>query len=198
MAVKGLKVGSLNTSDDVSGLVKVVPTSVAVGSGSGSSDSLGNVTFSGASSVSLNGCFISTYQNYRIVASNLQGVNGTALNLRLRASGSDTSTGYYGSNIYMLFTSTAVNGGATNNASNIGISSVVNTADTPSFLTFEVGHPRDLKQVHVIANSFQADSYVSLGAWKQQNSSALTYDGFTLYPGAGTISGTIRVYGYNQ
>ena len=51
------------------GLAKIVPTSVAVGSGTGSADSLGNVTFSGASSGSLNGCFTSTYDKYKILIS---------------------------------------------------------------------------------------------------------------------------------
>ena len=49
------------------GLAKIVPSSVAVGSGTGSANSLGTVTFSGASSVSLNGCFSSTYDNYRLM-----------------------------------------------------------------------------------------------------------------------------------
>jgi hypothetical protein len=52
------------------GLAKIVPSSVAVGSGTGSSDTTGKVTFSGASTVSLNGVFTSSYRNYKIIVSN--------------------------------------------------------------------------------------------------------------------------------
>jgi len=113
MAVRGLKVGSLNTSDDVSGLVKIVPTSVAVGSGSGSASALGIVTFSGASSVSLNGVFSSTYKNYRINFDNIimpVGAGGTDMLLRLRANGTNTTTNYTGAGFYMSHNSATVTG----------------------------------------------------------------------------------------
>ena len=54
-------------ADNQPGMKLVVPSSVAVGSGSGSVATQGTVTFSGASSVSINGCFSSTYDNYRIL-----------------------------------------------------------------------------------------------------------------------------------
>jgi hypothetical protein len=49
------------------GMRLIVPTSVAVGSGSGSVSTQGAVTFSGASSVSVNECFNSTYTAYKII-----------------------------------------------------------------------------------------------------------------------------------
>ena len=177
------------------GLVQIVPTSVAVGSGSGSADANGAVTFSGASSISLNGCFSSSYDTYRIIGS-FQGTANGALNLRLRASGTDTTTGYYGNNIYMLYTSTAVNGGASNNLTNIGISSVVSTANARSVLIFDAGNPNLAQFTTINAQSFQADSYFTTGGWKADN--LTQYDGFTLYPASGTITGTIRVYGYKN
>jgi hypothetical protein len=49
------------------GLRLIVPTSVSVGSGSGSVSATGTVTFSGASSLNINGVFSSTYNAYQIV-----------------------------------------------------------------------------------------------------------------------------------
>ena len=49
------------------GLAKIVPSSVAVGSGSGSFDANGAISFTGASSISINGCFSATYDVYKVL-----------------------------------------------------------------------------------------------------------------------------------
>ena len=48
-------------------LTQVVPTSVTVGSGSASTSANGTVTFTGATTVLLNGVFSATYENYLIM-----------------------------------------------------------------------------------------------------------------------------------
>jgi hypothetical protein len=71
------------------GLDLITPTSIAYSGGS-ASVSGGAVTFSAASTVSVNNCFSSTYDNYRIVfrgsqsaASNLEAMlRGTCLGFR--------------------------------------------------------------------------------------------------------------------
>ena len=79
------------------GLAKVIPSPVAVGSGTGSANTLGTVTFSGASSVSLNGIFSSTYDNYRILLDSTAASASAALNIRVRVSGADASGSDYNS-----------------------------------------------------------------------------------------------------
>jgi hypothetical protein len=74
------------------GLAKIVPTSVTVGSGSGSASALGTVTFSGCSSVSLNGVFSSAYNNYKVLV-NVNSIDSTGTNiiyLRFGTSGTPT------------------------------------------------------------------------------------------------------------
>jgi hypothetical protein len=182
------------------GLAKIVPSSVAVGSGTGSADSLGNVTFSGASSLSLNGCFTSVYDNYRVMftLSSVSANNG--MNFRLRASGTDSSaTDYYA-------------GGFINRANSATISSQNIGAGT----TFELGpsgtaHPSNrciidflnpfsslYTGVHISTAGF--DSGTShYGRYVAGNFIATTsFDGFTIYPTTGNITGTIRVYGYTN
>jgi hypothetical protein len=82
-------------ADNAPGMKLIVPSSVAVGSGSGSIATQGTVTFSGASSISLNGCFSSTYDNYQIVIS-IDANSAISDNyLRMRASGTDNSESQY-------------------------------------------------------------------------------------------------------
>jgi len=54
-------------ADNTPGTRLIIPSSVAVGSGSGSVSTSGTVTFSGASSVSINDVFSATYDTYQIV-----------------------------------------------------------------------------------------------------------------------------------
>jgi hypothetical protein len=81
------------------GLVQVVPTSVAVGSGSGSVDANGAVTFTGASSVSLNDVFSATYDNYKILIS-FSTTATELVTLRVRVGGTDLSSSTYGTSLY--------------------------------------------------------------------------------------------------
>lgn len=59
---------TLNAGLNKSGLVPIVPASVAVSSGSASVSSTGAVTFSGVNTLDILGVFSSTYRNYRLVA----------------------------------------------------------------------------------------------------------------------------------
>ena len=95
------------------GLVLIKPSSVVNGTDNGK----GTVSFSGASSVSLNGVFSSTYKNYRISFDNITmptGAGATDLLLRLRAGGSNTTTNYTGAGFYMTHNSATVNGATKN------------------------------------------------------------------------------------
>ena len=76
------------------GLAPIIPTSVAVGSGTGSVGATGLITFSGVSSVSINGCFTSAYTNYRVVARYTNASTLSALYCRLRASGTNATNNY--------------------------------------------------------------------------------------------------------
>jgi len=72
------------------GLTQVTPTSIA-NSGGSSSLSGGAVTFTGVTSISLNGVFTSTYENYFVIAT-VTASAGTATKVRLGNAGTDTTT----------------------------------------------------------------------------------------------------------
>ena len=77
------------------GLELIKPTSIA-STGTGNSSSIntnGSVTFSSCSTLSLNGVFSSTYDNYMVVCrEKAVSSAGYGLFMRLRASGTDNST----------------------------------------------------------------------------------------------------------
>ena len=184
-----------NTSKlEQAGLIQVIPTGVAKGaSGSASVDSKGNVTFSGTESISLGTVFTSTYDNYRII---FFGTLSTGSNqtLRLRASGSDNSgaTSYRSQQGTFGGSSAAAKRNDTS-AFNLNYDS---GGSEPPYYAIDIFRPYSTDAVKVISGmgykSAQAD--LTYGAL----TSSTQFDGFSIITSTGTMSGTIRVYGYNQ
>jgi hypothetical protein len=184
------------------GLNTIIPTSVAVGSGSGSVSAIGVVTFSGASSVSINDCFNSTYDNYKIIFK-LSGVTADGVvYVKLRASGTDSSVNYYwGLYGVVAGSSTAI----VNNASNVSNGFLVMEDDTgssakPTFAEMTFLNPKVAEPTSMIGqniSSTNAGTPVGINIWGLHTPST-SYDGLTFVPTAGNISGTISVYGYKD
>jgi len=175
------------------GLAKVVPTSVAVGSGSGSVDSNGTVTFSGASSVSLNGCFTSTYDNY-LVNCDFTASASVNILLRLRLNGTDSSASYQ----RQLLTADTTTVSA---AKAIDGSEVLFTPANTSRNSFKMdlfgpalARPTTGQSIAGENANVGASIAFRLAAFGHNVSTA--YDGLTIYSSTGNITGTLRVYGY--
>jgi hypothetical protein len=176
------------------GLVPITPTSVAVGSGTGSSSGNGLVTFSGVSSVSLNGVFSSTYNSYRIVlvptTASTTGINVTC---RLRAAGTDNSTAssYLTQSIYG--TSTSALASQDIQAQWYIIDSYKTADQAQAAAIIEMYKPNQAVVTTQITNMY----FSGLSAQRAGYQTATTqFDGFTISASTGTIGGTISVYGY--
>ena len=198
MAVKGLKVGSLNSSDDVSGMVKIVPTSVAVGSGTGSANTLGTVTFSGATTISLNGCFNSTYSNYKLVI-NFESFSGTdnIFYMRLRASGSDNTT----SNYRYTGNDWASNWNPWSDALYSQDKFVVHRYSRANgiYMSMDVLNPFATKYTGWLSLSSQVATNPGVNHAAGIFNATTSFDGFTMFPEVSqNMSGTISVYGYTN
>jgi hypothetical protein len=192
-----MAIGRINatlTGVQPGGLAKIVPTSVAVGSGSGSVDSNGNISFSGASSISLNSCFTSSYQNYRIIAEFTMSASSRT-GLRWRASGSDLTSGYYSSAFYMGLAGAALAQDSqvtTYNFTGYTTAGLITVQDLTVYKPFEAG-----TQVFVTGTGVRGDGYLFPNGGMTTGTGS--YDGLTWYAvNGGTMAGTIRVYGYNQ
>jgi hypothetical protein len=182
------------------GLAKIVPSSVAVGSGTGSANTTGTVTFSGASSVSLNDVFSTTYNNYRIVftSTSVTSVVASNLRMRMRVGGSDNTSSNY------KFAMTQF-GGAYDD-------SVTSTSATSMMLhrylradgvygNFEVYNPFATNYTGVYSTSFTPNYNVTNGCFSYASTTVTTsYTGFTLFidnSSGELMTGTLSVLGYN-
>ena len=179
------------------GLAKIVPSSVAVGSGTGSADVFGTVTVSAASSVSLNDVFSTTYDVYYIV-SNLLGSGTGNLSLRLRASGSDLSTSVYTNSSFSV-SNTSVSASRTASTTSAQFGSLrANTLVTQ--VTIANPFRAVDKNGYVQQTDFSAAA-VTGTEWNDARigiASAVSYTGFTITSSANTMTGTILVYGYTK
>ena len=178
------------------GLAKIVPSSVAVGSGTGSADSLGTVTFTGVSSVSLNSVFSSKYDNYRINV-RLSAATATDPNLiiygRIGTTDNTTNTvseqiSQYAGNLY----------GSESTVARFGVTS----ANYANFSQYNI----EMKSPNIATTTI----YNSSGAYVASSGvpyqilvmgyvfSNQQFDGFTILPASGTFTGTVSIYGYTQ
>jgi hypothetical protein len=182
------RVSNATAANAVAGLHMITPDSVVVGSGTGSVSGQGAVTFSGANSVSLNGCFTSSYSYYKIMFD----CTGTNLynTLKVRSNGTDEpASSYFGSGFYLASTSFATYYESSLNAAKINWV----TSDHIS-ISVDVFNPALAKRTHIQANG---TGLYAMSNFNSLVSNTSTYDGFTI-TNNNAASGTVRVYGYNN
>jgi hypothetical protein len=182
-------------------LVQVVPTSVAVGSGSGSVGTSGAVTFSGASSITVNGCFSGSYTNYKILIDVESPTADAGIFMKLRTGVTDSSTSYF----YGLAGNQADGTNAPDNGSGLTDGFGILTTDgasTAHFYTSDIflGSPFTTKRTTFLCTyAGIRSSGVGVGraggGWHDVGTS---YESVRFIPSAGNISGTIRVYAYSD
>ena len=172
------------------GLVLVTPSSIA-NSGGSASASGGQVTFSGVTTVSLNGVFSASADFYRIVVSCTHSTEAQ-LQLRFRLSGTDSTSTYSSKLMYSRYDGTTVFGDAVrNNSDNWWIG----TGGTRRGTVVDVTFPASA--VPTMGAIVNGDNNAGSSGGAFHNTST-AYDGFTLLSNTGTLSGTVRVYSYRQ
>lgn len=149
---------------------------------------------SSASTVNIDNCFSAAYDHYLI----LRDVSGSgadnALNVRLRASGSDSATGYR----YQVIqaTSTSVPGArdtaATSFASLLGYTEATSCGYVGAWISNPFGAVRTTAWTN---HSGDVDGNIYLQSIVYEHDTASSYDGFSVLTSAGQITGTIYVYG---
>jgi hypothetical protein len=178
------------------GLAPITPTSIA-NSGGSASTTANTTTFSGVSSISLNGVFTTTYDNYRVV---LDYASSTTLNvfIRYRTSGTDNTGASYqrqsletASNVATAVRTTNQTSGFIGQGNTSGRSGVVGDIITPQTAAPTV----------FINASFAFYNSTAPVVWPNQTAAFSTttqFDGFSIFPDTGNITGTISVYGYKK
>jgi hypothetical protein len=181
-------------ADNTPGIKMIVPASVSVGSGSGSVATQGTVTFSSASSISINNCFSSAYDRYVInVDCDSASANIDVL-FRLRVSGSDAATNYSYAGAGYRASGTGFNPVSTS-ATYVDIGR--GGASYVCHSTFQAVDPFNAVPTVLLGQYGSKDSASTfINNFGAYHSDSTSYTGFTIYPNTGTISGSVRVYGY--
>lgn len=173
------------------GLSIITPTSTANSGGSVTATG-GQITFTNITSLSLNGIFSSTYDNYQLVIRAL-GSADDFVTWRLRLSGTDATGANYDWNYLPVDTAVNTPSRSTGQTSmrygRIGTS----TGTTQLFISGPA-----------LAAPTHSNNTVIYGLGISQifmtgyHSLSTAYDGFTLIPVSGNLTGTIRVYGFKN
>lgn len=177
------------------GMVIMRPTSIVV-AGAGSSASVraaGGVEFASATSLSLNGVFTSTYDDYMIVMRGAETTNNN-VSIRMRAAGSDaTGTNY----VYQqLFASSTTISGQRQTAQSGAWTSYLATAQRSGNTVYIYGPNLAQPTAGRLVNAAGlSDAAVIDYAWTHSLSTA--YDGFTFF-GTTSATGIVTVYGLSQ
>ena len=182
-----------NVANVAAGLKPIVPSSVAIGSGSSSISTLGAVTFTGASSVSLNGVFTSAYNNYRILI-DLTSAASPAFYSRLRKSGTDATTNYNFQGFY--FENTTV---SAFRSTSVAQWQLFDLSTDLHAITIDLFNPYvNAKTSAIVSDIKNTNSSPIFGGYANGHNTTDTYDGITFYPASSTVTGSISVYGYKK
>ena len=177
--------------DAAPGMKLIVPTSAV----NGTVGATGAVTFTTASTLNINGCFNSTYTNYKIIM-NVIGSTVTDLRFKMRASGTDSSGAYY-----WVYTGVRDTGGSYQQSTANDSSAAINyiSVQKRQQIILDICRPFEAEETSYTGKTVGSDSTSALFTnpymFHAQN---ISYDGFSLIPGSGTITGTVRVYGYKN
>jgi hypothetical protein len=156
---------------------------------------LNTTSFSGVASVSLPAnTFSSTYDNYRIIFTDIKGSANDTLKLRWRKAGVDTTTSIYYSSIHITTWGGLAAAGATAAAANASI--ILYLPTTFGALSFDVLQP--LVRPMAIGLGIAAGPEDRGGYFNAYINGSDTYDSATFFPNSGTITGKVTVFGYNK
>lgn len=153
--------------------------------------------YSASSAVNIDGCFTSTYDNYLIVNSCYGSANSN-VRLKYRIGGVTNSDNvYYTGGIF--FNPPGSSGYVYDWPVTTGhfLGNYGNSASEPGTQTITLWNPQKAVKNNLYSQWESAQS--GLGGFNNAViASTAQFDGFALIAGSGTITGTVRVYGYRQ
>ena len=152
--------------------------------------------YSGSSAVNVDGCFTSTYDHYLIIGSSL-GSASTNQRLKFRASGStDSTNNYYTQGMYPNNSTTGYIYDFPVTTGHF-LGNITSTAGEVGTFAAQVWNPKLSVRTSIFVQ-WEATSSGLGGFNNGLHSTTTSFDGFSLFPASGTITGTVRVYGYRQ
>jgi hypothetical protein len=190
-------IGSTNQVLTVSG---GVPTWATPSAGATGLTLINTTTLTGVTSQSVNSVFSATYTNYLVIFSTTStSAAGSSFTMKLRVSGTDSSTTY---GAWLMGLNSA--GTTTNNTSSSTswylTESHSSTTAGFNYAIVNLINPAKANQTLVNIQSLgittAAGQYLSTSG-SGVHDTATAYDGFTLIRSSGTFTGSVSTYGYN-
>jgi hypothetical protein len=154
-------------------------------------------SFSAVSSQSINDVFSSTYDNYKIHVV-WSGSADNDLNMRLRVAGADNSSANYDCGYWFVRT-----GPSTSNNSELAFTSFkIGSAQGTllnGFLALDIANPfASTNTSYTGHQGSRSSANVAMATYGGRTTVTTSYTGFTLFPSAGTITGTATIYAYRK
>jgi hypothetical protein len=191
-AVTRLGIGSTGQVLTVAG---GVPTWATAAGGAGLTK-VSTSSFSGVSTHSVNSVFSSTYRNYRIIL-DITSVSGTPdIRMKMRASGTDSTTGLYQSRMLMYANTMYVD--ELSNQAYWWVGLQDNTKQEAGATAFDLFTPNvaiKTKMNGIVWGVGGAQFLSPVGGYVNNSTQ---YDGFTIYTTGGTMDGSVTIYGYSN
>jgi hypothetical protein len=161
---------------------------------------LNTTTFSAQSSVSINSIFSATYNSYSILLSTT-GTASASVYFRLRTGATDNTSGSYYSSGYQVQENGSSGSVATAAANSYAIlQRIHSSAALVGFSKIDIVNPflSTTETAWGGTASYPDDgvAYNRTAMLGGRFISSTSFDGFTVYPSGGTLSGTVKVYGY--
>jgi hypothetical protein len=155
-------------------------------------------TFTGVSSQSFNTVFNSTYDNYKILLK-MTTSNGGALTLKLRASGTDTSTNYECQRVSAQTTSLITTRNPNGTDEFFLAQMEASGAQDGNVIEATIFAPNLATKTGIIGwnSAITNDPYINLAYVCGIHNASTQFDGFTIIAG-GNMGGTISIYGFNK
>jgi hypothetical protein len=171
------------------------------GGGGGGLVLIDSATFSAQSSVSVDGCFDSTFDQYRILLRVCGSHSGSnLLAMRVRASASDVTSGYVAQLTSFVTDGSSTTPNRIHTVSGYFPLGYLYNGSPYLSAALDISGPAlvDSTELFGTGQSIEYGSGYrsSLIAGHETNGSAV--DGFTIYPASGTITGRYSVYGYEK
>ena len=188
-----------NGADAIRDLGSAIDTSMntALGTKKAGLVLLNTTSFSAVSSQSINDVFSATYKNYLVQFVGTQSTSA-GFTMRLRVSGADnTNSTYNNAGVTYLSNNSTTTFGA-ENATSFNLSGGFTRTGNYNFDFFE---PFSTQYTAYLLNAVTSDGGANTEARRNMSSgffeATTSFTGFTLITASGTITGDVRVYGYN-
>ena len=164
---------------------------------------IAGTAFTAGSAISVNNCFTSEYDNYRMTLTLTAVSVDLSIRMRLRAAGSDNSTTNYDSQL--LYTANGFVGGQQNTGTSGNtqwglFGTIESDQPTASHMIADIVGPNLTAYTKISGSGVLYGTDTLTYAYLLGNlfKATTSFDGFSLLTSTGTISGSVRIYGYRN